>query len=82
MTGTGFTAGSTSTTELWIDGFKQLTTSVTGTQAFFDVTKTLDTFSTNVYFYLPEGTPQGASSVLTQYSVTPKPVSVSPTTGA
>jgi hypothetical protein len=82
MTGTGFTAGSTANTELWIDGFKQVTTSVSSTVANFDITNTLDISSTNVQFYLPEGIPQGASSVLTSYSVNPQPVTVSPTTGS
>jgi ribosomal protein S5 len=57
MTGTGFTAGSTANTELWIDGFKQVTTSVSGTEANFDITNTLDVYSTDIQFYLPEGVP-------------------------
>lgn len=67
MTGTGFVAGDLANTQFVVDGFSHTASSVTTTQAFFTISNTLDTSSSNVFFYLAVGTPVAGYSVLTQY---------------
>ena len=62
MTGTGFTAGDNVGTELWIDGMKQDVVSVDATTAVFNLVGANSNSSTDIKFYIAEGSPAGSLS--------------------
>jgi len=76
ITGSGF-AGDVSETELYIDGFKQTTISVTSGQLIFDIVNMLDSTSSDIKLYLAEGIPNGMDAI-TSITVQPSFVSLSP----
>lgn len=69
------------TQQLVIDGYTQQSDTASGTQAVFTVTDMLDSSSDSVAFYTEAGTPNGASGI-SSISLTPKLVSISPSSGS
>ena len=60
VSGTGFPIGDTVGTELWIDGSKQETVSVTATNAVFKLIDAMSSITSDIKFYTAEGLPQGS----------------------
>lgn len=79
VTGTGFDDNDTVGTELWIDGMKQETVSVSANEAEFKLTSVKSTSSTDIKFYTAEGTPEGS---LDSVSWDAGLLSVSPSVGS
>ena len=57
VTGTGFPVGDVANTELWVDGKKQQTDSVSADTAVFTLTHALNNWSQDIKFYTAEGLP-------------------------
>ena len=79
VAGTGFLNNDITDTELWIDGFKQTTLSVSNTDATFKLINALTTSSSNIKFYTKEGL---ASGSIASHSFNPALVRISPSAGS
>ena len=80
-TGSGFTADDIAGTELYLDGVKQETLTVSPTEATFAVNDALDSASTNAVVYFVDGLPTNYESK-TFVEMEPKLISISPSTGS
>ena len=82
VSGNGF-AGDSSTVDLFVNGIRQQTDSITSTSATFTVTNALTSTLSNMRLYFPEGTPEAHDSVMgTSLTMTPKLVSITPNSGS
>jgi hypothetical protein len=82
LTGTGFPT-STSSVIFKIDGFTQTILSASATEIKVQVTEMLSSHSTNIQFYLPEGSPSGMETLLEEgITLNPLMLSVSPGIGS
>ena len=81
VTGTGFT-GDTSSVELYVSEVLQTTSSVSETEALFTVTDVTDLSLTSTKLYFDIGIPEGHSNIESGVTLTPKLVSLSPSSGS
>jgi len=82
VSGTGF-SGDSSTVELFANGIKQETTSVSPTEATFNVVNSQSNSLNGLKLYFPEGTPEAHDSILGDaLLMTPKLASFIPNAGS
>ena len=79
VTGSGFNANDNVGTELWIDGMKQETISVSENVAAFKLTGVKSNSSSDIKFYTAEGSPSGT---LSNVSFDAGLLSISPSVGS
>ena len=79
VTGSGFNANDNVGTELWIDGMKQGTISVSENVAAFKLTGVKSNSSSDIKFYTAEGSPSGT---LSNVSFDAGLLSISPSVGS
>jgi hypothetical protein len=82
VTGQGI-QGTSANVDLFVQGVKQETLSVSSTEAKFKIIEMLDVSSKNISFYTQDGLPKDHSTIQTAgVTLTPKLVSISPNSGS